>query len=123
MGHIRTDVGKPVQKVPMVKIIWKKKAESLLNAYIDNAIIEYGKTTALKWAEEIANFENRIRSFPDSYPPEELLQGRTILHRRCHIMNRRFKIIYHYDESENVAHVDDIWDTKRNPSALIHRIK
>jgi hypothetical protein len=38
-------------------------------------------------------------------------------------MNRRFKIIYHYDESKSVAHIDDIWDTKRNPSALIRRIK
>lgn len=107
----------------MAKIIWKKKAEDLLNSYIDNAIIAYGKTTAFRWAEDVAAFENRIRIFPDSYPPEEYLRGRKILHRRCHIMNRRFKIIYYYDEAEDTVHVIDIWDTKRIPSALIRRIK
>ena len=38
-------------------------------------------------------------------------------------MNRRFKIIYYYDEADNTVHVIDIWDTRRNPSALIRRIK
>ena len=30
-------------------------------------------------------------------------------------MNRRFKIIHYYDESEDTVHIIDIWDTKRNP--------
>ena len=38
-------------------------------------------------------------------------------------MNRRFKIIYFYDQVEDIVHIMDIWDTKRNPSALIRRIK
>lgn len=107
----------------MAKIIWKKKTENLLNAFIDNAVFEFGKTTAIKWAEEVAAFENRVRTFPESYPLEELLYGLEIPHRRRHLMNRRFKIIYYYDETEDVVHVVDIWDTKRNPSVLIRRIK
>lgn len=38
-------------------------------------------------------------------------------------MNRRFKLIYYYDEAEDVVHVIDIWDTKMNPKALIRRIR
>ena len=38
-------------------------------------------------------------------------------------MNRRFKIIYYYDEVEDIAHLIDIWDTKMNPKTLIRRIK
>ena len=38
-------------------------------------------------------------------------------------MNRRFKIIYYYDESEDTVHLVDIWDTRMNPKALIRRIK
>ncbi len=38
-------------------------------------------------------------------------------------MSRRFKIIYTYDEEEDIVHIMDIWDTKRSPKALIKRIK
>lgn len=38
-------------------------------------------------------------------------------------MNRRFRIIYIYDETEDVVHIMDIWDTRMNPKALIRRIK
>ena len=43
--------------------------------------------------------------------------------RRCHIMNRLFKIIYYFDEAEDVVLLVDIWDTKMNPNTLIRRIK
>ena len=38
-------------------------------------------------------------------------------------MNRRFKLIYYYDELEDIVHLVDIWDTRMNPKALIKRIK
>ena len=107
----------------MAKINWRGRTTLLLEGYIDNASVEFGKTTALRWAEEIAAFEDRVREYSSSYSPEQLLQGKDILYRRCQIMNRRFKLIYYYDEAENVVHVIDIWDTKMNPKALIRRIR
>jgi len=41
----------------------------------------------------------------------------------CHLISRRFKIIYTYDEVSNTVHIMDIWDTRMNPKALIRRIK
>ena len=123
MDYFRTDVGKTLQQVSMAKIIWRERPSQLLEYYIDNACGEYGKSTALKWAEEIATFEARVRRFPTSYSPERLLQSHDVLYRRCQIMNRRFKIIYRYDEPEDTVHVMDIWDTRMNPKALIRRIK
>ena len=38
-------------------------------------------------------------------------------------MNRRFKIIYTYDENVDVVHIMDIWDARMNPQTLIRRIK
>jgi hypothetical protein len=38
-------------------------------------------------------------------------------------MHKRFKIIYHYDEANNVVRVMDIWDTRMSPETLIDRIK
>ena len=56
--------------------------------------MEYGKSTAMRWKDEISAFEERVRIFPESYTPEELLNDRQIIYRRRHIMNRRFKIIH-----------------------------
>lgn len=107
----------------MVKIIWHTEAERLLNRFVENAYLEFGASTAKKWHSERLSFEWRIARHPESYPPEEFLTDRETLYRRCHIMNRRFKIIYYYDQTEDIVHIMDIWDTKRNPMSLIKRIK
>lgn len=107
----------------MAQIVWREKAEQLFWAFVEYAGLEFGKTTAQRWQKERKAIEWRLERFPESYPPEELLWRNDIIHRRCHIMNRRFKIIYHYDKVKDTVHVVDIWDTKRNPSALIRRIK
>lgn len=107
----------------MAQIVWRERAEQLFGAFVEYAGLEFGKTTAQRWQKERKTIEWRLERFPESYPLEELLVGRDIRYRRSHIMNRRFKIIYHYNKAEDTVHVIDIWDTKRNPSALIRRIK
>ena len=107
----------------MAKIDWTPRFLRLLYRYIDNASIEYGTSTANKWAEEVSVFEHRIESYPTSYSPEGLLKGKSILYRSCHVMSRRFKIIYYYDEPEDIVHLVDIWDTRMNLKALIKRIR
>ena len=52
-----------------------------------------------------------------------VLRGKDVLYRGCQLMHRRFKFIYYYDESEDIVHLVDIWDTKMDPKALIKRIK
>lgn len=107
----------------MAKIDWTPRFLRLLYRYIDNASIEYGESTAKKWAEEVAAFEHRLESYPISYSPESLLKEKVIQYRSCHVMSRRFKLIYYYDETEDIVHLVDIWDTKMNPKALIRRVK
>ena len=107
----------------MAQIVWRERTEQLFGAFVEYAGLEFGKTTAQRWQKERKAIEWRLERFPESFPLEELLVGRDIRYRRSHIMNRRFKIIYHYNEAEDTVHVIDIWDTKRNPSALIRRIK
>ena len=116
-------MGTTLQSIPMAKIDWTDKFLHQLNHYIDNASIEYGKSTARRWAEEVAAFEERLKVYPTSYSPERLLRDKETLYRSCHLMNRRFKVIYYYDESNDVVHLVDIWDTKMNPKALVRRIK
>ena len=39
------------------------------------------------------------------------------------MMHRRFKLIYFYDEAEDIVHIMDIWDTRMDPKVLVRRIK
>ena len=107
----------------MAKIEWHDNAKKLFRDYVENANTEFGKTTGRRWLKERTDIEWRLERQPVSFPPEELLQGKTILYRRCHLMNRRFKIIYTYDETVDTVHIMDIWDTRMNPKALIKRIR
>ena len=107
----------------MAKIDWTENFQQQLDLYLGNASIEFGMSTALRWVDEIAAFEARVKSWPTSYSPESLLHDRKILYRRCQVMNRRFKLIYYYDEAEDTVHLVDIWDTRMNPKSLIRRIK
>ena len=107
----------------MAKIIWDEKAERALDEHVEYAYKEFGKTTAQRWLNERNAKEWRLEHYPESYPPEELLTGRKKLYRMCHLMNRRFKLIHYYEESEDTVHIVDIWDTRMCPKALIRRIK
>ena len=105
----------------MAKIKWHAKAKRVFRDYVANASIEFGKSTASRWFKERKNIEWCLQRYPTSYPPEAVLQEEPILYRQCHLMNRRFKIIYFYDENEDMVHVMDIWDTRMNPQFLARR--
>lgn len=107
----------------MVKIVWSDEAKQAFITHLRNAKSEFGESTAKRWLKERKEKEWRIQRFPESYPPEELLSGRTILYRRCHIMNKRFKFVYFYDEAKETVHIVNIWDTRMNPKALIKSIR
>lgn len=107
----------------MAKIDWTPQFLERLDNHIGYAATEFGRATAIRWASEISYFEDRVKQHPTSYAPESLLHGKKLLYRRCHLMNRRFKIIYYYNEQEDIVHLVDIWDTRMNPKTLIKRIK
>lgn len=107
----------------MAEIKWHNKAKRAFKEYVEYAYLEFGKSTAKRWYKERKDIEWRLERYPTSYTPEELLQEEAIIYRCCHLMNRRFKIIYSYDEQNDVVTILDIWDTRMNPKTLIQRIK
>ena len=38
-------------------------------------------------------------------------------------INKRFKIVYWYDEPNDIVVIEDIWDTRRSPQNLKNRIR
>jgi len=39
------------------------------------------------------------------------------------LRNKRYKIIYYYDEDKDVIFIADFWDSKMDPKRLANRIK
>ena len=123
MDFIGTNVGGTLPKTSMAKIIWQKRASRVPDKRMAYASAEFGKSTAKRWIKKIAYAEERIASMPTSYTPEPLLAGKKHIYRYCHLMNRRFKLIYCYYPSSNIARIADIWDTRMNSKVLVHRLK
>ena len=107
----------------MAKVIWEATATSILLEYIENAQHEFGNSTVKRWQKDRKDIEWRLQHHPVSYPPEEILLNRNITYRHCHVMHRRFKLIYYYDELSDIVHIVDIWDTRMSPTTLTKRIK
>ena len=107
----------------MAKIDWSDEAKYAFITFVRNARSEFGESTAKRWQKERKDIEWRLEHYPTSYTPEEHLSGRIVIYRRCHMMHRRFKLIYYYDKVEDCVHIIDIWDTRMDPKVLVRRIK
>ena len=106
----------------MAKVIWHEQALQELASHLEYASIEFGRATVRRWKQEIVDFEENVRKYPNSYTPEQLLSNKPVRYRRRHLMKNRFKLIYYYEENEDTVHVVDIWDTRMNPETLKQRL-
>ena len=84
-------------------------------------IVEFGVKTAENTAQIIEDIADDLSRWPTTGFPEPLLKGASHLYRARHI-NKRYKIIYRYDEENNTVYIEDIWDTKRSPENLTNRL-
>ena len=107
----------------MATVVWAKRAhEEKENLYL-NGRLEFGVTVANKTAQKIQEIEISLTKYHQTGFIEPLLKDKTqFLYRSGHI-NKRFKIIYRYDEPNDTVVIEDIWDTRRNPKNLMGRIK
>lgn len=107
----------------MAKIVWSENAVHVFLEHVEYARIEYGNATAKRWQSERKHIEWRLEHYPTSYPPEALLSNQPKLYRSCHLMHRRFKLIFFYDENADIVYIIDIWDARMRPKALVSRIE
>ena len=106
----------------MAQVKWQKRAERELYRYLVKGFQEFGETTANKFAARAGYISKELEGFPETGFPEPLLKDRKKLYRALHI-NRRFKLIYYYATTSDIVHIADIWDTRREPSTLVKRIR
>jgi len=106
----------------MATVKWTDQAKAARKTLYLQGFIKFGYFTAKKYAERIETIADRLERFPELGYREPLLEGRTPTYRACHI-NKRFKIIYWYDDVSNVVIIEDIWDVRRAPQNLTTKIK
>ena len=83
---------------------------------LDYASIEFGAKTADRWLEEYFSILHRLQLMPESYPfVPELQKWRKY---RGAIVMKNFKIIYFYNEEQDVLWLVDLWDMRQNPRKL-----
>ena len=107
----------------MAVVKWNVSAFRIFNEYVELARLDYGKKTADRWLSEAEEIYSRLQKFPESYTPEPLLRERSRLFRSCRMMGGRFRLIYYYNPSTDIARIVDLWDTRMNPETLKKRIK
>ena len=105
----------------MAKVKWTRPAQTIRKRFYLQGMRDFGITTANKTDKRIEVIENDLELWPTTGFPEPLLRGTVPFYRSRHI-NKRYKLIYWYDEETDVVTIEDIWDTRRSPQNLTQRI-
>ena len=106
----------------MATVTWTTRAKVMRKKLYADGVRDFGPLTAKKTYLKTETIAADLAKWPTSGHPEQLLLGESPLYRAKPI-NDRFRIIYWYDEENDIVSIEDIWDTKRSPDNLTRRIK
>ena len=95
-----------------MRIKWSPKAKQGWYQTLYRINDEFGYYSAVKFRKETTTATNQLKKFPKSGPPEDLLASAQ--HEFRGILFAEYnKLIYFI--AEDAIHIDDIWDTRREP--------
>lgn len=85
-------------------------------------LAEFGATSVKRFNKELDDNKHRLMLHPLSSPREPMLKR---FHRPYHsaIIKENWKIIYRYDEANDLVIFVDLWDMRRSPRYLIRQFK
>ena len=85
-------------------------------------LAEFGVTSVNRFNKELDDIKHRLMLHPLSSPREPMLKR---FHRPYHsaIIKENWKIIYRYDEANDLVIFVDLWDMRRSPRYLIRQFK
>ena len=106
----------------MATVIWTAFAQEVRREFYRSGVMTFGTLTANKTDRKIEEIVEFLSKYPETGFPEPLLNGAKYLFRARHI-NKRYKLIYRYEEANDTVYLEDIWDERRNPKNLAKRIK
>lgn len=106
----------------MAAVIWTIRAQSGKDRLYQEGRLQFGVAVAKRMALKIEEIQRKLQRYPTIGYPEPLLKTHIPLYRAWPI-NKRFKIVYRFDEPNDTVVIEDIWDTRRSPQNLTQRIK
>ncbi len=105
----------------MATVIWSLNAQEEKRRLYLVGQLEFGTYIDNKTALRIKEIQKLLERFPEMGYREPLLVGQNLIYRAYHI-NKRFKIIYWFDEVKDMVIIEDIWDVHRERQNLKNRI-
>ena len=105
----------------MATVVWVERARVARRKLYIEGVVGFGVFPALKVVRKIESIMDKLERFPEMGYREPLLVGQNLIYRAYHI-NKRFKIIYWFDEVKDMVIIEDIWDVHREPQNLKNRI-
>ena len=100
----------------MAKVTWDELARQNQKDILAYGARTWGKNAARKMHLHIKTEVERLSQFPLIGKVEPLLQGR-ILQFHSLVIHEHYKLVYHYDEAQQLIRIAALWDTRREPRA------
>lgn len=101
---------------------WFAKAQQHWDEQLNYCIETFGLKTALNSIQAVEEKIERICKYPKSGTPEPLLKGEEQMYRFVRIQSR-IKLIYRYDEEQQIIYIVDVWNTRMLPENLTDGMK
>lgn len=103
-------------------IVWDDDAKIRLKDVIFYGVDNWGLKIARQFHENIIKTEKRLVMNPKMGHPEPLLLDKLFEYRSI-IVQKNFKLVYRIDSEKEVLFIVDLWDTRREPTALMKGIR
>ena len=105
----------------MAQIVWTERAWKVYRSCLNYSHDEFGAKAAKRFFENVSKRTRRLEHYPLTGFIEPMLSDRPEGFRGS-IIQKNFKLIYHYVRHDDIVFIDDIWDTRREPKKLKARI-
>ena len=106
----------------MAKVTLRNSFLQIYKETTDYSYQNFGRLCVQRFDESLQAIINRLCKHPLSSPREPMLKR---FHRPYHsaIIKENWKIIYRYDEANDLVIFVDLWDMRRSPIYLIRQFK
>lgn len=105
-----------------MKVYWTKRAEKEWLRIYEYCKYTFGKSITLRFNKLTDRLDILLAENPYLGSKELLLEGRKKEYRSI-VVHPHYKEIYYISKKRNTIYIVDVWDVRREPKALIKRIK
>ncbi len=103
-----------------MQVKWSAASRHELASAVEQCRRMFGNRVAERFLQHIAEEESRLANYPRLGKLEPLLVHETLNYRSL-VVHKHYKIVYFIQG--DIIRIADLWDTRREPAALVRHIK